>query len=289
MKTHLVYNIERDYANLVKENLLQYGYGPLPDDLMELLIIYYNYHQRIIERIPRTINKSNSFICSEVHREVVERIENLIQIGGDITPYLSTNIKNPNYQDTMLYDWDIHHLHLGKTIRSDGFIERTGDLLFARFFKSTAYFIIIGKHGDWTEKKLLEIIHENWPESIAHFKQENVVKLENEYNSNDIRKLRKANINITHQIGDSFYIPIGWGYTASGHSSMSIFNSLRTFKKLRIIKNKLIQDSDKIIQLYINRYKYKVNIIELSFYVDSERNAYVYSLKYDFKYTLGRL
>lgn len=55
-------------------------------------------------------------------------------------PYLSTRINDPDYADLMFYDWGVFHFHLGTKPhpKHNGFIKRTGELLFAITEQSTA-------------------------------------------------------------------------------------------------------------------------------------------------------
>jgi hypothetical protein len=65
----------------------------------------------------------------------------------------------------LLNDWGIHHLHLSEVDRGDGFVVRTGDLLFAVFRRNDAYLLDILGHGGWTDESLVEIAVSNWPHS----------------------------------------------------------------------------------------------------------------------------
>lgn len=53
----------------------------------------------------------------------------------------------------------------------NGFVNRTGPVLFARFDEQNAYLINVWSHGNWTNQDMIRIIHNNWPESIEDLKR----------------------------------------------------------------------------------------------------------------------
>ena len=64
--------------------------------------------------------------------------------------HLSRKIVDLDYDDDLLNDWDIYHLHLGTNLHIDGFVKRTGPMLFVRFNEQNAYFKNVMGHGSWT-------------------------------------------------------------------------------------------------------------------------------------------
>ena len=50
--------------------------------------------------------------------------------------------------DLLLNALNIHHLHLGEKIESDGFINRTGSILLCLFTDKVVYFILTVRHGE---------------------------------------------------------------------------------------------------------------------------------------------
>ena len=105
----------------------------------------------------------------------------------------SKNGGNP-YNDDLLNDWGIHHLHLGTEYNKRGKIKRSKNLLFCIINSKSVYFINIQEHkANWANKELLEIVYDNWSElldycNIDKFGQ---ITLISKPNSDKIRKLRK--------------------------------------------------------------------------------------------------
>lgn len=63
----------------------------------------------------------------------------------------------------MLADYGIHHLHLSNQLKSNGFVQRGRELLFAVFSRDDAYLLGIYTHADWLREELAPIIIRNWP------------------------------------------------------------------------------------------------------------------------------
>ncbi|HBL12133.1 MAG TPA: hypothetical protein DD379_12130, partial [Cyanobacteria bacterium UBA11162] len=137
----------------------------------------------------------------------------------DLRPHLSKRIGNLDYNDLLLNDWGIYHLHLGTTLDASGFITRTGPVLFARFDHKRAFLINVMKHDNWSRQEFIRILHENWPDSIESFRPYGIQKLKYVPSDTDIKDCRKAGIQTAVQLEEGIvYLPIGGGYAVSGIS-----------------------------------------------------------------------
>ena len=198
---------------------------------------YFGVCRRLISLEPRHILKSKNFSCTPEHRNALTEIEQLILYGGNLTPYLSRRIKKFNYNDLLLNDWGIHHLHLGTEMDPDGFINRTDigrPLLYCHFAGDYAYFIDILPHGSWTSQKLITTMHENWPELLSFFRQShrNRTRLSDE----EIKELRRKKINYFITMNDgTTYSPLGEGSTLAG---TNIYDVMRTNQYLGEVDRK---------------------------------------------------
>lgn len=212
-------NLYDDWIKLLRGELNKSGYKDKSYGDKEVSQIYLNRQKRLISQKPRKILKPLKFQCPDEVKEGLRILENAISKGQDLTPHLSEKIRSPKYNDYLLNDWGIHHLHLGTTIRPNGFIEREGPLLFCRFDESTAYLISIQPHGSWVEQDMIRVLHENWPESIAQFRVNGIVGLTKSISDQDVKTLRDKNANTLVEIEDgTVYGPIGGGYASSGIS-----------------------------------------------------------------------
>ena len=149
------------------------------------------------------------------------QIEQVVREGGDLAPYLSKKIRDLEYNDDLLNDWGIHHLHLGTRIEKDGFVNRTGPVLHCRFENDIAYFIDVLPHGSWTLQRLVTIMHENWPESLSQFMIRGVTG--DRLTDEEIKVLRNKRLNYSLEMNDStVYSIMGGGYSTAGTNVMDL-------------------------------------------------------------------
>ena len=222
---------------------LRYDVSGIDDDA-ELMRVYFGVCRRLISPQPRQILKAKDFLCSAEHNAALTQIEQLTHDGGDLAPYLSKTIMDLNYNDALLNDWGIHHLHLGTKVESDGFVERDGPLLFCRFEDKDAYFIAILPHGSWSKQKLVKTIHENWPAQIDRYLARGIKGVKpNRLSDDDIAALRKANINCFIELEDgSIYLPIGSGTVSSGKNLLDVRQADMCLNWAERMQRKIIDD-----------------------------------------------
>lgn len=138
-------HLKQDWFDILKGRLKMWGHN-IDETGVEVSHIYFNFIKRRILPKSREIKISKEFKCPKEYKEGLDILKSKIKKGEDLIPYLSKNILKVNYNDSLLNDWGIYHLHLGKK-KKDNFIERTGPLLFAKFDDENAYFINIYSHG----------------------------------------------------------------------------------------------------------------------------------------------
>ncbi|MDD1617780.1 MAG: hypothetical protein LUQ28_15185, partial [Methylococcaceae bacterium] len=186
-ETSIKIDLWHDYSSIIKSHLIREGFdlSKITND-DEIIISYLNLLKRSVSCTQRKILKSKEFKCPSKFANSLNNIENLIKNGLDITAYLSNKINELDYNDEMMNDWGIHHLHLGERGKN-GRIKRTGELLFVKFTHDCAYFIGIYDHSSWTRKNIIEVVHSNWSDIIKQHKCENIISLSHEPNENDIK------------------------------------------------------------------------------------------------------
>ena len=229
-------DLRRDLVTFFRTELVRLGYNVVDvTDDHELVCGYFGVCRRLIALEPRHILKSKNFSCILEHCNALAEIEQLILDGGDISPYLSRKIKKFNYNDLFLNDWGIHHLHLGTEIDPDGFINRTDPLLYCRFEEDYAYFIDILPHGNWTSKKLITTMHDNWPELLSCF-FDGVTETETRLSDEEIKELRRKRINYFITMNDgTTYSLLGGGST---FAETNIYDVMRTNQYLGEVNRK---------------------------------------------------
>jgi hypothetical protein len=154
----------------------------------------------------------------------------LIEAGGDFKPYLSRDIlkkKRPDKNDGLLNSWGIQHLHF----RTDG----TNQLQFCMITEDNIFMIQALPHNAeylWVNTRLIQILHDNWPELIAHAKHSGL-------SAEDIpaakrHSLRGYNANFPITVADgTVYLPLAGGTMASGDSQEDRVNCDKIFHELK--------------------------------------------------------
>jgi hypothetical protein len=177
-------------------------------------------------------------------------ILNKLYNGHSVVPHLSTRIKNADYNDALFNDWNIYHLHLGTKLRSDGFVERTNNLLYVTLRGNHVFFIDVLDHSPidgFANRDLLEIIHTNWPDILAFHKIKGTVVEPFEENA-QVDFIRKQGISVPHQMKDgTAYMGIGGGYSFAGTNIQHTMRSNTIFHHLRRQQYVMTQESAHII------------------------------------------
>lgn len=244
-------DLYKDWLEIIKEDLLESGYNIDNHDNDKIAILYYSLQKRMISQKPRTINKHENFVCPSELLNGLSLIEDKIKNGDDLKPHQSKKLKKFDDKDGLLYDWGIYHFHLGTEMDSDGFIKRTGPLLYAMIKDENAYFIGVFNHGAWTMQEMLKIIHDNWPSAIIQYKLEGVTQLEKNFDDNEIKHLRGANINTILEIAPSaFYMGPGGGIAGSGDSADAVLRYQNMRRQFVNIEKNLRENPD----VYLNQF-----------------------------------
>ena len=195
---------------------------------------YLTLQRRLVSSRPRPIFKAMEFTCPPELNAGLAALERKINGGEDLRPHLSRRLADLDIQDMLHNDWGIHHLHLGIKQESDGFVERTGPVLFARFSSTAAYLISVRKHGSWACQDFIRVIHRNWPETISRYRLLGAVSLAKQTSDEDIAMLRKAAINVPIQVEPrAIYMAIGGGYSTTKTNAKVVRDCARQTAKLK--------------------------------------------------------
>lgn len=187
------------------------------------------HNRRIPAKKPRTVRESKELLVPTQFKQEYEALVSLIQAGGDLKPYLSRHIakrKHPDWPDPLLSSWGIQHLHF----RTEG----TDHLLFCVITENEILMIQTLPHEEqqWVNTLLVQILHDNWPESIAHARH-GLMKPES-FSTSKLQSLRGYNANFAVTVADgAVYLPMGGGITASGDAIEDHYNCRKIFDELR--------------------------------------------------------
>lgn len=237
-------DLYRDWVAYLRSELDAFGYNTTQMTTPESVVhTFLNLTKRLVRPTPRKVLKAKAFSCPSNLEAGLSEVERKILAGGDISTHLSRLLRNPTFNDPLLNHWDIHHVHLGTTVESDGFVTRTGPVLFARFDDENAYFIDVLPHGSWSLQRLVEELHDNWPESIRQFRLNGVISLARSVSDDDVKTLRKRNVNTMVDLGGgNVYTPIGGGYSTSGLSTNVVIQSDLCLSRLREMQKAVIDN-----------------------------------------------
>lgn len=241
-------DLYRDWVAHLKNELVAFGYDTTRMQSPEAVVrTYLNLTKRLVRPSPRTVLKAHSFTCPPDLAAGLTEVERKISSGEDLSPHLSRQLRKPSFNDPLLNDWGIHHVHLGTTLDSDGFVVRTGSILFARFNNTNAYLIDVLPHGSWSLQRLVKELHDNWPASIKNFRLNGKFGLATPVSDKDVATLRKRNLNTMVDLGGGVvYAPIGGGYSDSGLSTEVVRNSDWYAWRLRQMQQAIVQDIETI-------------------------------------------
>lgn len=189
--------------------------------LDDLLIEYCVWRGRFVAPLPRHVHRSPELMAdakATEHRTALETIQTALRRGADINPYLSRGLKRIG-RDRLLADWGIHHLHLSTTLEPDGFVKRTGDVLFAAVTDSDAFLLGIydhPRHANWAAEEIFAVLVRNWPDSGLVIQMQGVVRLTKAPSDEERRQLRNAGVASIMQIEGKVYVPAQIGMTTAG-------------------------------------------------------------------------
>lgn len=183
----------------------------------ELIFLYVSLEVKIPPSHPRKIKIHDSFVCPEELIENLHFLSKKIVEGESLRPHLSRKIFDPRFCDGMLFDWGIHHFHLGMTLspKNEKLVQGANKILFAKVTSEEVYFLDIDEHNKWEDKRFLNIINENYPHLLTDFVLKPVGNVKYEVDEKHLSELRKGSVNTIHKVGTSLYSSIGMGLTSN--------------------------------------------------------------------------
>lgn len=230
--TQIELNFKDDWAMYLRKSGLpacglKYKEQLSPEDNT---IRFLNAHNRRIPPTkPRNVHTSKELAVPSQFLQDYEALVKLIRAGEDLKPYLSRHIairKRPDWPDPLLSSWGVQHLHL----RAEG----TDHLLFCVITDDDVFLIQALPHLEeqWVNTALVQILHDNWPETIASSRQK-LLKPET-FSTPKLQSLRGYNANFAVTLADgTVYLPMAGGITASGDAVEDHYNCRKIFDELQ--------------------------------------------------------
>lgn len=222
-------NFLDDLRQILTERMRVNGIKMPPDaNAGAVLVEYLNSQGRLIEMRSRQVFWSRELLARKLPPNVslaVRAIEQASAGGSNLNPYLSMRVQKV-YNDMLLNDWGINHLHLGLPgAGPPPFVGRTGTLLYVYVAEETLYFVDVRSHESFDDQVLIEIVHNNWPHLLAKSRAVDVPgghPLSREQRARlrgKVRGRRRGAVNALTQMADgTVYFPHGGGYVMKGLS-----------------------------------------------------------------------
>jgi hypothetical protein len=224
----------KDYTEMCRQKLVSIfpKYVPTKKDDPIYDIEKYIF-RRILPKKRKVHISSHLKNISDDFKIPVQHICKDIEEGRNLHKYQSRLLKKSNFNDAMLGDWGIHHLHLSTKQELDGYVKRTNELLFVRFTEDDAFLIGIFVHGEWTNSKIIEIIHNELPQSIETFIMHGITPAKEDLTDKQRSNARSKGVNTAIQMKDgTVYMGPGMGLVFSGAPAYAIMKADSYIKNL---------------------------------------------------------
>lgn len=219
-------SFKKDLGEFFAIQLTLGGYEfPRDEDAWGLAALYYALRMRTISRRSRVVHWSAELQAKRVILAAdtslaLNTIEAESLAGEDLNPRMSRRQNDVECHNDLFNDWGILHLHLGARSPRTGELARgTSNLLFVVVREDAIYFVDQRSHGAFSDDDLglIEIIHRNWPELIAHARTEDQDPTDPTVSpGRALVKLRKAGFIVPTVLSDgACYIVPGGGVVRS--------------------------------------------------------------------------
>ena len=204
-------------------------------------------------RRPRAVHESREFRAQELGQHTTDYValKKLISEGGDLTPYLSSDLQRSRAaeNDKTLNTWGLHHLHFRPAPA------RTRDVLFVRITDTSVFVVKLLPHGSghrqtWVDPSLLRILHENRPEAAETRELRGITP---DPLSPDQRiALRKNNVNFAVAMPDgSAHVGPDVGITVAGRCLQDQTGCDTIFAELDATQ-RIVEDNEAAIRCALN-------------------------------------
>lgn len=233
MSPPITLNFEEDVRRQIIKALTSAGYTVNePVSLERLVRQFLNYEHRLILPRPRKAFRSRELsqkFCALAvrQRQVLEEIERKSQVGENLNIFLSENLTDLDYDDLLLNDWHIYHLHLGSSIpRRNGFVKRSRELVYVYIQDNALYMIDVLDHKAFGKQELVEILHFNWPHAIEKFRATGFSAGSTRLSAKQRERIRYRGVNsLVVMPDDTAYWPFGGGYSSAGLGTRAVIGT----------------------------------------------------------------
>lgn len=246
-------NFCEDLKETVSNWMCRYGIRfKKKDELRDLLIKYFSFHQKYVEPRRRSVYVSKEIIeklpsFPQFTREALGKIKEWVQQGVDINCFQGRGLYGDGSRDYQNMLYGIVHLHLSARAddifpqkRKDGFSKPAEYLLFALFKNDAAYFLDAVPHPEtlspnnpdteeWTSSRYIQIIENNWPKLLNAARLPATALRDGTGNPIKLSDQDIAHLAVNHIVtaieGNRGIYMLGLGFTASGDSVNAVISA----------------------------------------------------------------
>jgi hypothetical protein len=283
-----------DWMATLRGALQNLAYSPPTDD-QDAQIAYFNVFKRLVPVRRRAVHEAPSLVCPAEVQVGYDAVKRKVMAGEDLRPHLSRKLADRDFNDLLLNDWGIHHLHLGTVVEADGFARRTGPVLFARFLVDDAYFIGIPTHGPkaspWSDLKVLERFSETWPDQMSRYELRGIAPTRDGANptSGELARLRAAGVQALITIGGKVYGPMGGGLSTAKVSVDVVRMMDRCVGIVREFERNVADAKEEIFSKAIERGIDLIRPVRLRMIVRQDGSAFATTHDWRFGFPLGQI
>jgi hypothetical protein len=247
------------------------------EDLRGLIVHYLNYASRFVPPRPRQVIYADGFWTSQAQKLIVEvlAIEREIEAGVEITARLSNDLKGDGYiarktapvarpskwsgKDFALNAFGIHHLHIGAR-NEKGEVQHADPLLYVRFFRDCAVFLMVGHHKSFDDGSLAETFG-RWQAQSGYEVKGIVIPEDQGSDFKEQSQIARRGLSTFAQVNGK--LVLGANLSSSGHSAEVSILSGRMVRELKRIEPLLDDRSylEKVFYRIADRLPEKLDLI----------------------------
>src|SRR5690554_6553149 len=189
---------ETDIVQIIKERFARWDLRPpKKNDLSSLLTDFLTINEKLIRSVPREVLYSPGFhkylqTLPSHQKGIIQSITKRLKAGADINYHQSKTLLQSKFHDHLVHEWKIQHLHLSNTRKAKSYFVKPGDqLLFVYIDDNMAIFLGIDRHhpGVFADTKWIEILHDHFPDTIAHLRLDHISDVNPKVNAEERQTL----------------------------------------------------------------------------------------------------
>ena len=246
---NIVCNLYTQWIAAIHQEMTNAGFDHSGLSDQERAIRWQSWKRRTVPAGKRSVQKAGGFSCPSHLQQGLADLEQAIKSGADIWPWQSKLIDKLSFEDGLYNDYRIVHFHLGEGFHTSGYINRTGELLFAAVDPDAVYEIGIYNHGDWYELDLLDIVDQNWPHLLDPVTIQGFDVANCPTTRDEVKALRDAKVVTIIKLNSGRIVaPPGGGIATDGTSIEAVQSADYWAKLLRNGENAIVANIKEQVQ-----------------------------------------